>query len=105
MTGPHIRRARGALEASVLRALWDLDDWATPRRVQSEVPGTLAYSTIVTVLRRLHGKGDVERRAVGRGHEYRPVESAEERTARAMADILRLADDPAAALNHFVEWS
>ncbi|MDW3221058.1 MAG: BlaI/MecI/CopY family transcriptional regulator [Acidimicrobiales bacterium] len=96
------RRGSGELEALVLRSLWRLDSWATPALVLDAIPDPLAHTTVVTVLRRLHQKGELDRRAVGRTHEYRPRLTSEERTAGAMAEILRAADDPALALNHFV---
>lgn len=37
-----------------------------------QAPG-LAYTTVMTVLSRLHEKGYVRRRRVGRGYEYEPA--------------------------------
>lgn len=61
----------GELEASVLAALWDSGELATPA-VFSQVgsPRGLAYTTILTVLQRLYRKGLVSRRGEGKAHVY-----------------------------------
>jgi predicted transcriptional regulator len=61
----------GELEASVLAALWDSGELATPA-VFNQVgrPRGLAYTTILTVLQRLYRKGLVSRRGEGKAHVY-----------------------------------
>lgn len=61
----------GELEALVLSALWDKERLSTPE-VFNEVgvPRGLAYTTILTVLQRLHRKGLVTRQVVGKSHVY-----------------------------------
>jgi len=98
------RRGMGQLEAEVMSILWDTDDWLTPRevlaRLQSDPP--VVYSTVMTILRRLWKKGIVDRRIVGKAFAYHPVKGEGEQTAERMAGILEAAEDPEAALTHFL---
>ncbi len=98
------RRGMGQLEAEVMSILWDTDDWLTPRevlaRLQSDPP--VVYSTVMTILRRLWKKGIVDRRTVGKAFAYHPVKGEGEQTAERMAGILEAAEDPEAALTHFL---
>lgn len=73
----------GELEAIVLAALWEKGHLSTPA-VHTEVgmPRGLAYTTILTVLQRLHRKGLVTRRASGKSHLYSPGLSREEFAGR-----------------------
>ncbi|MBI2765931.1 MAG: BlaI/MecI/CopY family transcriptional regulator [Chloroflexi bacterium] len=68
----------GELEASVLTALWEGGELATPE-VFNHVgrPKGLAYTTILTVLQRLHRKGLVSRRGEGKAHIYSAALSRE----------------------------
>lgn len=69
----------GELEGAVLDALWEGGALATPA-VHEKVglPRKLAYTTILTVLQRLHKKGLAGRREEGRSHVYFPALSREE---------------------------
>lgn len=73
----------GELEASVLSALWDHGELATPE-VFNRVgkPRNLAYTTILTVLQRLFRKGLVARRSEGKAHVYSPAMSREQFSER-----------------------
>jgi predicted transcriptional regulator len=73
----------GELEASVLSALWDRGELATPD-VFKHVgkPRGLAYTTILTVLQRLHRKGLLSRRSEGKAHVYAPAMSREQFSER-----------------------
>ncbi|MBI5946973.1 MAG: BlaI/MecI/CopY family transcriptional regulator [Chloroflexi bacterium] len=64
----------GELEATVLSALWECGELSTPA-VYEQVgkPRNLAYTTILTVLQRLHRKGLVARRGEGKAHIYSPA--------------------------------
>lgn len=68
----------GELEASVLAALWDGGELATPDVFNAVgKPRALAYTTILTVLQRLYRKGLVSRRGAGKAHVYSPAMSRE----------------------------
>ena len=54
----------------------------------------LAYTTVMTVLDRLAGKGMVEREREGRAWSYRPAASRDAHIAQLMLDALDLAGEP-----------
>lgn len=98
------RLEAGELEARVMDALWSHGGWMTPAEVRAAVPRRppLAYTTIMTILVRLRDKGMLQRRPVGRAFAYRPVTGRNEFAAQRMREMLGTADNPAAALGHFV---
>lgn len=96
------RRPSGALEAEILAVLWDADAPMTAGQVLVALPGELAYTTIMTILSRLHAKGIVSRSAVGRAYLYRPVEGRAEMAAKRMADVLERTGDQSDVLSRFV---
>jgi hypothetical protein len=51
------RRASGELEAAVLAVLQEAQGALSPAEVREKVGGDLAYTTVVTILSRLHAKG------------------------------------------------
>jgi predicted transcriptional regulator len=67
----------GALELRVLDALWRRGGEVAVRDIQAEFPGS-AYTTLMTTMDRLHRKGVLERRKIGRAFVYRPVSSRQE---------------------------
>ncbi len=96
------RRAPGRLEADVLSALWAADGPLTAAQVNERIPGDLAYTTVLTILSRLHGKGMLARRRSGRGYAYAPVRGEAAHTAGQMRSLLENGGDRAAVLSHFV---
>lgn len=70
----------GALELAVVRALW-VEAPASVRAVLDLVNADrdepLAYTSVMTVLDRLHGKGLVARERQGRAYHYAPVHEDE----------------------------
>ncbi len=73
----------GDLEGPVLEALWDNGELSTPV-VYEQIgkPRNLAYTTILTVLQRLHKKGLAGRREEGRSHIYFAAVAREEFSRR-----------------------
>lgn len=67
----------GALELRVLEALWRRGGEVAVRDLQHEFPAS-AYTTLMTTMDRLHRKGALERRKVGRAFVYRPSSSRQE---------------------------
>jgi predicted transcriptional regulator len=57
----------------------------------------LAYTTVMTVLDRLAGKGMVDRERTGRAWSYRPAATREAHIAQLMLDALDLADGSGSA--------
>ncbi|MEE6259590.1 BlaI/MecI/CopY family transcriptional regulator [Plantactinospora sonchi] len=94
----------GDLERAVMDVLWDrsTDGGVTVREVADVLRDReLAYTTVMTVLDRLAGKGMVEREREGRAWRYRPAASREAHIARLMLDALDLAGSRDAALVRF----
>ena len=80
----------GDLERAVMRALWSDTASLTVRDVQARVQRrpALAYTTLLTVLDRLHGKGFVLREKQGRAFRYRPRLSEAEWLGERAAQVL-----------------
>jgi predicted transcriptional regulator len=92
----------GELERAVMDVLWDRAVPTTVREVAEALQDrTLAYTTVMTVLDRLAGKGMVERERSGRAWSYRPAASREAFVAQLMLDALDLTGSRDAALVRF----
>ena len=61
----------GDRELDVLGVLWAAGS-ATVAEVRDRLPVTLAYTTVLTILRNLEEKGFVSHEAEGRAHRYFP---------------------------------
>lgn len=93
----------GPLERRAMEILWSDEERYLPvREVAARLDAGLAYTTVMTLLVRLHAKGLLERRQEGRGYRYRPRVSRSAFAAGAMDRALRQSDDPSGALLHFV---
>lgn len=97
------RRAFGELEAQVLAALWAAPGPLVPGDVQAAVGGDLAYTTVMTILVRLHDKGVIEREKVGRAFAYRPVVAESDVVAHQIRRLLDRGHDRSAVLQGLVE--
>ncbi len=97
------RRAPGTLEQEILVLLSAAEVALTPAEVRRGLGGDLAYTTVMTVLRRLHDKGFVQRERVGRAYAYRWVADGSALAARAMGRLLDGVDDRVAVLARFVD--
>jgi predicted transcriptional regulator len=124
------RRAAGALEAEILAILRAADGPLTPGEVRQRLApatqaaadqagpdqaspdqagpdqadgqrGELAYSTVVTIVSRLHAKGLLARQRAGRGFTYAPVDDASLAASR-MSQVLGSENDHDAVLSRFV---
>ena len=92
----------GALELEVLAVLWRASGPLTPANVRRHIAHDLAYTTVMTVLGRLHAKGLADRALVGRAFGHTAAVSESELTARKLGTVLATADDRAGALSGFV---
>lgn len=97
-----MRRAKGSLESEVLAALWASDGPLTPGEVVEAIGGDLAYTTVQTILVRLHAKGAVAREQSGRAYAYTPVLDDAGLAADRMRALLDKGGDRAAVLQQFV---
>ncbi|PZG13476.1 penicillinase repressor [Micromonospora craterilacus] len=96
----------GDLERAVMDVLWDTvpatSNGVTVREVADALAGReLAYTTVMTVLDRLAGKGMVQREREGRAWRYRAAASREAHIAQLMLDALDLGGSRDAALVRF----
>jgi predicted transcriptional regulator len=68
--------------------LWRRPEGACVRDVQAAFSGTLAYTTLMTTLDRLHRKGVLDRRKAGRAYVYTPRWSREELERGLASDLI-----------------
>ncbi len=99
------RRAAGSLESEVLGILRGASEPLSPGEVRQRLAAgqqaELSYSTVVTIVSRLHAKGLLARQRVGRGFTYRPVDEASLAASR-MSHALGSETDHSAVLSRFV---
>ena len=94
------------LESEVMEVVWRQEK-ATVREVLDELNGrsgrARAYTTVMTIMRRLHSKGLLDRERHGKTDTYLPVASRQEyMEARARAEVGALvAEYGDVALAHF----
>ncbi len=77
-------------EAELMDVLWDHGP-STVNEVQSRLGDVLAYTTVLTVLRKLEGKGYVGHEEEGRAHRYHALierEAAQEGALKALVSKL-----------------
>jgi predicted transcriptional regulator len=95
----------GALELRVLDAVWRHGREVAVRDIHPDFPSS-AYTTLMTTMDRLHRKGVLERRKVGRAFAYRAVSSRQELESglvtRALQSVLK-GDTAQPILSFFVE--
>ena len=96
------RRPDGALERDVLRVLWAAEGPLVPAEINERLDSGHAYTSIATVVTRLHAKGLVERSPVGRAFAYRPVVDEPELAARRIAEVLDDTTDRSKVLSRFI---
>ena len=100
-------RRLGELEQAVMDRLWDNDGPQTVREVHNSLLADreLAYTTVMTVLQRLHCKDLVVQIRAGRAFRYAPSYGRDELVASLMVDVLDQVSDSGgrqAALMRFV---
>ena len=99
---PGGRRGAGQLEAAVLGVLHAAGSALTPGEVRERLSDGLAYTTVVTIMSRLHAKGVLTRVKSGRAYAYAPVADEPGLAARRMRGVLEAEDDREAVLARFV---
>ncbi len=99
-------RRRGALEQEVLGCLAAAGRPLTVAEVLADLDDGLAYTTVLTSLARLHGKGVLSRKPAGRAFAYSLVVDPEAMgasvAARRMSRLLDTRHDRADVLARFV---
>lgn len=87
------RKPLGELESAILGALWDAGEKLSVRDVQGRIgrEAVPAYTTVMTVLDRLHDKGLVAREKDGKAFAYWPLLTREaylgEQAARMLTEL------------------
>src|SRR5580700_5759975 len=84
--------------------IWSQDRAYLVREVRERLTygRPVAYTTVMTVMTILHGKGVLRREKHGRAWRYWPAEQRAEHDARLMAEILVSSADPARTLREFL---
>ncbi|GIH95190.1 BlaI/MecI/CopY family transcriptional regulator [Planobispora siamensis] len=98
-------RGLGDLESAIMDRLWSYRRPASVRDVLEDLrrDREIAYTTVMTVMDKLHTKGLLRRRQVGRAYVYETVASKEAYTAELMRAALSSGGNQAATLVHFLE--
>ena len=99
-------RGFGELEAVIMDRIWSRDAPTTSVRDLYDELVTereIAYTTVMSTMDNLHGKGWLDREKDGKAYRYWPTLSREEHTARLMRDALDGGGQSELVLNHFVE--
>lgn len=96
------RRRPGALEAEILGVLTGATAPLAPREVLGRLSAPLAYSTVVTILTRMHAKGQLARHREGRAFRYAPLTDGPSLAADRMSALLGTSDR-ATVLRRFVD--
>lgn len=96
------RRGQGQLEAQVLSVLGEANGPVAAAWVQRRLDGDLAYTTVITILTRLHEKRAVTRTGSGRPVLWRPVAQEADLAALHMRRLLDRQEDRDAVLASFV---
>jgi BlaI family penicillinase repressor len=94
----------GERELDVMTLLWQ-NGSGTVTEVQQALNATLAYTTVLTILRNLEAKGFVRREEEGRAHRYFPKvkeKAARQRAVRRLIDTL-FRGSPEALLSQLVD--
>lgn len=96
------RRGQGELETQVLGVLRESSEALTAGQVQERLGGDLAYTTVITILTRLHVKGAVVRERVGRPFEWTALADEAGLAALRMRRVLDAEQNREAVLTSFV---
>ena len=96
------KRPDGALENDIMAVLWAHARPLQPGEIKDLLHTNLAYTSVATVLGRLHAKGLVGRQESGRAFAYAALVDESALAARRFADLLASATDRKAVLAGFI---
>lgn len=97
-------RDLGPLESAVMKLLWAADGPLSVRQVVERLhERELAYTTVATVLDKLHRKEWVQRDRIGRVWYYLPTVEPSEHAAHLMREALADSTSPRATFLKFVD--
>jgi BlaI family penicillinase repressor len=94
----------GEREVDVMTALWAHGP-GTVAEVRERLPASLAYNTVLTILRNLEAKGLVDHEPEGRVHRYFPVATQQAVKQSAVARLVSkfFAGSPVDVVAHLLE--
>src|SRR5215469_6856402 len=95
------RRGYGDLAQTIQDVVGQAAAPVTPAQVRDVLDADLAYTTVMTVMARLHSRGLLVRQRVGRAFAYTAVTDPTQVTARRMHRILNVEPDRAGVLARF----
>ena len=96
------KRADGALEHDIMMVLWASDGPLQPAEIKNRLAAPLAYTSVATVLGRLHNKGLVRRTESGRAFAYTACIDESQLAVRRIGEVLSSASDKSQVLAGFV---
>ena len=96
------KRPDGALEHDIMTVLWAQGRPLQPGEIKELLHTDLAYTSVATVLGRLHVKGLVGRHEAGRAFAYEALVDESALAARRIGDLLASASDRRAVLAGFI---
>ncbi|MBI1758696.1 MAG: BlaI/MecI/CopY family transcriptional regulator [Actinobacteria bacterium] len=96
------RRGYGDLAQAILELVGRAGRPVSPAYVRDALGAELAYTTVTTVMTRLHDRGLLARQRSGRAFVYTAVGDPAQVTARRMHRLLDVDDDRAGVLARFV---
>ena len=98
-------REFGQLETAIMEVIWAEDRRCSVQEVRERLRygRPVAYTTVMTVMGVLHGKGVLHREKHGRAWRYWAAEAREEHDARLMAEALRSGGNHQVTMRRFVE--
>lgn len=97
------RRGYGDLAQAILEVIGRSGAPMTPGQVRQVLGTGLAYTTVMTVMARLHERGLLTRARAGRAFAYTAVTDPAQITARRMHRLLNVEKDRAGVLARFVD--
>lgn len=77
----------GGLEQKIMEVLWQADKPLKPAEVLKNMKGDYAYTTIMTVLKRMSDKGLVVRSSQGNAFYYTPCTCKDDFASSALDDL------------------
>lgn len=97
-------REFGQLESAIMDVIWAGNRPQAVRDVRERMSygRPVAYTTVMTVMGILYGKGVLRREKHGRAWRYWPAEAKEEHDARLMAEALRSGGDHQLTIRRFL---
>lgn len=97
-------REFGQLESAIMDVIWAGNRPQAVRDVRERMSygRPVAYTTVMTVMGILYGKGVLHREKHGRAWQYWPAEAKEEHDARLMAEALRSGGDHQLTIRRFL---